>query len=151
LPNIVKRRIGQRAGDGVDDFRKNVFERNLEDRVVIVERSSRVENYVQACEAGIYSSEKESFCLGILETMFGGIPSVAFAIGGIPEVTVDGETGLLSPFGDTNELAAAIDRLVDDPEFAADLGRNALKRAEYYFAAEKVVPQYLDLYYRLLS
>jgi len=139
------------AGDGVEDFTRKVEERKLEGTVVVVERSSRVENYVQACDAGIYSSEKESFCLGILETMFGGRPSIAFEVGGIPEVMINEESGLIAPFGNTEALADAVDRLIENPAFAERLGRNALKRAQERFSADKIVDEYLGLYLSLLA
>ena len=139
------------AGDAIEDFERKVDEYDLRENVIVVERSSSVENYVLACDAGIYSSEKESFCLGILETMFGGRPSVAFEIGGIPEVMVNEESGLLSPFGDTEALGNSVDRLVDDPELAKRLGQNAALRAKRMFSSDKIVSEYLDLYYRVLS
>ena len=60
-----------------------------------------VEEYLNAADAGLYTSESESFGLSILETLFHGKPVVAFRVGGIPEVVVDGENGFLHPFGDT--------------------------------------------------
>ena len=139
------------AGDAIEEFEQKVDECDLRENVIVVERSSSVENYVLACDAGIYSSEKESFCLGILETMFGERPSVAFEIGGIPEVTVNEESGLLSPFGDTEALAKSVDRLVEDPELRTRLGRNALERAKKKFSSEKIVDQYQKLYYRIID
>ena len=49
-------------------------------------------------------SEYESFCLGILEGMCHGLPSVSFDVGGIPEVVTHGETGFLVPFGGAEAL-----------------------------------------------
>jgi glycosyltransferase involved in cell wall biosynthesis len=68
----------------------------------------------------------------VLEAAAVGVPAVAFAVGGIPEVVRDGETGLLAPPGDVPALARALERLLDDPELAARLGAGAAARAGDY-------------------
>jgi glycosyltransferase involved in cell wall biosynthesis len=91
----------------------------------------------------------ESFCLSILELMSVGCPSAAFAVGGIPEVTISGETGLLAPFGDTAALSAGIEALLRDPARRAALGRAAQQRAREKFSAATIVPRYEALYRRV--
>ena len=110
---------------------------------------SDVEDYLQAADAGLFTSEMESFCLSILELMSFGCPSAAFAVGGIPEVTRSGETGLLVPFGDTAALAQAVGTLLTDPGRRAALGRAAQQRAGEHFSAAVVVPRYEALYRRV--
>ena len=88
----------------------------------------------------------ESFCLSILELMCLGVPSVAFAVGGIPEVTVSGETGQLVSFGDTAALTAAAESLLKDPARRAALGQAAQKRAREHFSAAAIIPRYEALY-----
>ena len=65
----------------------------------------------------------------LTEAMAAGLSVVASEVGGIPEVVRDGETGLLVPPGDVGALAAALDRLVDDPALRARLAAGALARA----------------------
>src|SRR5207248_8924877 len=75
--------------------------------------------------------------LGIvnLEAMACAVPVVASAVGGIPEVVVDGETGLLVPYdagdpaGFEAALADAIDRVVTDPAKAREMGRRGRDRS----------------------
>ena len=62
----------------------------LEDRVIVRERVTDIEEYLQAADLGLFTSETESFCLSILEAMCFGCPSVATRVGGIPEVVEDG-------------------------------------------------------------
>jgi glycosyltransferase involved in cell wall biosynthesis len=108
-----------------------------------------VEDYLQAADVGLFTSETESFCLSILEAMSFGCPSAAFAVGGIPEVTLSGETGLLVPFGDTTALAQAVGALIAAPPHRATLGRAAQQRAREYFSAATIIPRYEALYRRL--
>ena len=109
-----------------------------------------VEEYLNAADAGLYASESESFGLSILETLFHAKPVVAFRVGGIPEVVVDGENGFLHPFGETDALARSIERLADSPELAREMGVRGRERADKLFTADQIVPQYRALYRRAL-
>ena len=61
----------------------------LADRVIVREKVNDIEDYLQAADLGLFTSETESFCLSILEAMCFGCPSVAPRVGGIPEVVQD--------------------------------------------------------------
>ncbi|HEX4640535.1 MAG TPA: N-acetyl-alpha-D-glucosaminyl L-malate synthase BshA [Chthoniobacterales bacterium] len=119
------------------------------ERVIVKEQVREVEEYLNAADAGLYTSEHESFGLSILETLFHGKPVVAFRVGGIPEVVVDGENGFLHSFGDVAAVAGSITRLADSPELARTLGESGRQRAEDNFTAERVVPEYEALYRRV--
>ena len=119
------------------------------DRLIIRERVTDIEGYLATADLGLFTSEVESFCLSILELMSVGCPSVAFAVGGIPEVTLSGETGLLVPFSDTAALANAAGSLLADPARRAALGRAAQRRARENFSATAIVPRYEALYRRV--
>ncbi len=139
------------AGDSFDPHQALLDELKLGDRVVLCENEYPIEDYIEASDLGIYTSEAESFCLGILESMFFGKASLAFRVGGIPEVMEEGASGLLFPFGDTAAMAEALDELVDDPARVKALGAAAKIRAEQRFTADVVVPKYLDCYAAALS
>ncbi|HMB54060.1 MAG TPA: glycosyltransferase [Thermoanaerobaculia bacterium] len=67
--------------------------------------------------------DSESFGVAVLEASACGVPVVATRVGGVPEVCVDGETGLLIEPNDPAELAAALVRLAEDGELRRRLGR----------------------------
>lgn len=119
------------------------------DRLIVRERVTDIEGYLATADLGLFTSEVESFCLSILELMSVGCPSVAFAVGGIPEVTVSGETGVLVPLGDTAAMAGAVLALLADPAHRAALGRAAQKRARENFSAAAIIPRYEALYRRV--
>lgn len=123
----------------------------IADRLVVRERITDIESYLQAADLGLFTSEVESFCLSILELMSLGRPSAAFAVGGIPEVTLHGVTGFLAPFGDTAALAAGSEALLRDPARLAALGRAAQQRARTRFSAAAIVPKYEALYRRVMA
>jgi N-acetyl-alpha-D-glucosaminyl L-malate synthase BshA len=137
------------AGDDFAPFRADVERRGLTDCVIVRERVADIENYLQAADLGLFTSEIESFCLSILELMSVGCPSVAFAVGGIPEVVVSGQAGLLVPFGDTDAMAAAVSALLDTPARRTALGHAAQKIAREKFSAAAMVPRYEAVYRRV--
>ncbi len=138
------------AGSSFEPFEGRVKELGLQDTVLVRQNGYPIENYIEASDFGIYTSETESFCLSILEGMFLGKASLAFRVGGIPEVMEDGRSGLLCAFGDCDAMAARIDGLVENPSRARELGESAKVRAEGHFTAKRIVPLYLDCYERAL-
>ncbi|MBI3884216.1 MAG: N-acetyl-alpha-D-glucosaminyl L-malate synthase BshA [Opitutae bacterium] len=139
------------AGDSFAPFRAEVERLGLAGRVVVRERVNDIDDYLNAADLGLFTSEVESFCLSILELMSIGVPSVAFAVGGIPEVVVSGESGVLVPFGDPAALTRAVESLIAEPARRAALGRAAQQRARAHFSAAVIVPRYEALYRRVCA
>lgn len=137
------------AGEDFSPFAEEVRRLGLEDRVVVRERVFDVENYVQAADLGLVTSESESFCLSILEAMNFACPSVATRVGGIPEVIADNRTGLLVPFGDARALARGAEELIGNSTRRHAMGQAAKNFARENFSAAAIVPRYEALYRRL--
>ncbi len=138
------------AGSSFAPYEPLLDELRLRERVIVKEDAREVEDFLLAADAGLYSSEHESFGLSILETLFYGKPVVAFRIGGIPEVVIDGECGFLHPFGDIEAMARSLALLADSPERTSEMGASGRRRAEAEFTAEQIVPQYEALYRRVI-
>ena len=139
------------AGAPFAPFTAAVRRLGLAGRVVVREKVTEIEDYLQAADVGLFTSETESFCLSVLEAMRFGCPSAAFAVGGIPEVVQSGRTGLLVPFGDVTALTGAVESLLADPAGRARLGRAARHRARQLFSAATIVPRYEALYRRVCA
>jgi N-acetyl-alpha-D-glucosaminyl L-malate synthase BshA len=137
------------AGAPFAPFRALVDELGLRDNVIAKEDAAVVEDYLPASDAGLYTSENESFGLSILETMFFAKPVVAFRVGGIPEVV--GDTAALHEFGDIAGMAKSLDRWVVSPEDAREFGPLARARAEEFFTPERIVPRYEALYRTVIT
>jgi glycosyltransferase involved in cell wall biosynthesis len=108
-----------------------------------------VELYSEA-ELAVVPSLYEGFSLPAIEAMCTGIPLVATDGGALPEVTgIDGETVLQCPAGDSDALAAAIARGLDDPELRARIGaegrQRVLDRWTWKRCAELTVDQYREV------
>ena len=138
---------------GADSARieSEIENRNLREKVIIVDDVFDVDNYYAASDFTVYSSEYESFCLGILEGMRHGLPSVSFNVGGISEVVINQETGFLVSFGDTEKLGQAIAKLAGDNALRLSMGKKAQKRAIESFSADTVVNSYLNAYKQVIT
>ncbi|MGA9779951.1 MAG: N-acetyl-alpha-D-glucosaminyl L-malate synthase BshA [Limisphaerales bacterium] len=137
------------AGGDFAPYAGDVRRLGLADRVIVREKVNEIEDYLQAADLGLFTSETESFCLSILEAMFFGCPSVARRAGGIPEVVQDKVSGLLVPSADPDALARAIENLIREPKRRMTMGQAAQRRARELFSADAIVPRYEALYQRV--
>ena len=137
------------AGANFAPFAGEVRRLGLEDRVIVRAKVSDIEDYLQAADLGLITSETESFCLTILEAMFFGRPSVARRVGGIPEVVEENVTGCLVDSASADQLARAVEQLIADPARRRAMGRAAQLRAQEKFSAAVIVPRYESLYRRI--
>src|SRR5216110_318805 len=115
------------AGSSFASCEPLLDELGIRQNVIVRTAAEPVENYLQAADAGLYTSEVESFGLSILETMFFAKPVLAFRVGGIPDVI--GDAGSLHAFGDVDGIASTLDDLVESPSLARELGDRACARA----------------------
>src|ERR1700746_395864 len=141
--NRARLRLFILAGGSFELYEPLLDEFGIRDSVIVRQNTAMVEEYLEAADAGLYSSEYESFGLGILETVFYGKPVVAFRVGGIPEVI--GDSCPEYPFCDVTAAAAALDALVESPNLARELGERSRARVLKRFPGVRVFPQYEGL------
>lgn len=139
------------AGGSFEPFQSEVNRLQLQDRIVVREKVNDIEDYLQIADLGLFTSDSESFGLGILEAMFFACPSVSTRVGGIPEVIEDNVTGMMAPPGDANALSSAVEKLLHDRDLRSAQGRGAQQAAQTRFSAQTIVPKYEALYRRTLQ
>jgi N-acetyl-alpha-D-glucosaminyl L-malate synthase BshA len=139
------------AGEDFSPFMGEVSRLGLADRVIVLSKTSEIEDYLQAADLALYTSETESFCLSILEAMWFACPSVATRVGGIPEVINDTVSGLLIPFGDAEALARAVEGLIREPQRRIAMGYAAQTDARRRFSVDVIVPLYEAMYRRVVG
>jgi len=120
-------------------------ELGVESRVFLLGRVPDVAAWLQRASVYVQPSRWEGFGLAVLEAMVCGLPVVATDVSSLPELVVDGETGLLVPVADVEALALAIARA--DPRF----GHAGRERAQRDFSVDRMADRTVALYDALLS
>ena len=127
-------------------LRRQIERLRLDRHVVLTGFRSDVPALHKGFDLFVMSSTTEGLGTSALDAMACGRAVVATRAGGLAEVVVDGETGLLVPVGDAGALADAIVRLLRDPAFRARCGRAGLARARTTFDAGRMVAETLAVY-----
>ncbi len=118
----------------------------LAGRVCLLGFVEDAERYLGAFDLFLHSSRSEALGYAILEAGCAGLPVVATAVGGVPEVIEHETTGLLVPPGAPALLAAAVERLMDDPALAKRLGSALRERVAQKFTKDRMRLATLGLY-----
>jgi glycosyltransferase involved in cell wall biosynthesis len=119
-----------------------------EERVHLLGRVPDVAAWLRRADVLVHPVRWEGFGLALLEAMLASLPVVATSVSSIPEIVVDGETGVLVPPDDPAALAAAINRVLAGP---ADYGVHGLARARAEFSVAKMADRTLAVYERACS
>lgn len=140
------------VGDGPQrhEAESAAAELGVKDDVRLLGKMDTVADLLRCADLFLLPSETESFGLAALEAMACGVPVIASRTGGIPEVVDDGVTGALLEVGDVEGMALrAVELLADEDRLQAT--RVAAAAAAAKFSVDIVVPQYEDLYRRVLG
>jgi len=123
------------AGDGPlrDEACALRRELALENRLHLCQEVVSSRELIAALDILVVASTSEGSSVVAMEAMSAGKPVVATAVGGVPEVVADGQTGLLVEPEDPKALAAAVRSLLDDPERAREFGDQGRRRAAQLF------------------
>jgi glycosyltransferase involved in cell wall biosynthesis len=103
---------------------------NLNGQVRLVGQQPNPEEWMQAMDVVVHTSDAEPFGMVVIEAMALGKPVVAGAAGGPSEIITPGADGYLSPFGERQALASNIARLLGDGSLRSRTGRAARRRAQ---------------------
>jgi len=125
---------------------------NLTDAVEFTGFRKDVPDLVAGLDVLVHASTTgEPFGQVVIEGMAAAKPIVATRGGGIPEIVIDGVTGLLVPMGDAAAMASAICRLLENPALARRMGQRGRQRALEQFTIEHTAEQAQALYDELLT
>ncbi len=117
-------------------LRAYVSSEGLTRHVMFAGWRSDVARVLRGLDLFVLPSLNEGLPRSILEAMALGLPVVATKVGGNAELVVDGQTGLLVPAEDPDALAAAMARILQDPDLASSMGRRGRQRVEAEFSLE---------------
>ncbi len=99
----------------------------------------------------VHPAEMEGLGVSLLQAAAAGVPLVASRVGGIPEIVVDGESGILTNPGDQQALATAVRSLLRDQDLRRHLGEGARRRVESLFSVDAMVKGNLKVYEGVLA
>ncbi len=118
----------------------------IDDAVTFLGDRDDVPELLHTMDIFVLASRWEGFGIVLAEAMAAGVAVVATAVGGIPEVVKDGESGLLVPPDNVPALASAICRLMDDNDLRTRLAGAGALRVRSKFSLERAVAEYDSLY-----
>ncbi len=120
-----ERPLLQLAGEGIMRHELETWRGKLQhpNAVQILGYAQHVETFYQSLRALVLPSHREGFGLAAAEALACAVPVIAGAASSLPEIVANEKTGLLVPPGDSDALAAALTRLLDDPSLASHLGQ----------------------------
>ncbi len=143
--------IGAEVEPVAGALRRLCREHGLEGRVVFAGARREVEALLPAMDIFCLPSLSEGMSGSLLQAMAAGLPVVATAVGGSPEVVVEGETGLLVPARDPKALARALQALACDPALRQQMGAAGRRRVEERYSLRTMIAGYDALYRAVLQ
>ncbi len=147
LPHLVI------AGGGPEEqaLRKLAAELGITGRVHILGFVENIVDVYNCADLFALASRGDAFGLALAEAGYFGLPAISTRVGGIPEVVVDEETGLLTAPDDVGAFSGALAKLIADRELRARMGAAARLRVEENFTAGRMARQFEQVYARLAA
>lgn len=145
------------VGHGPEEpaLRELAARRGIADRITWLGRDANVAKHLAESDAFVTTTRAEMFGIAVLEAMLLGVPVLATAVGSLPEVVGDGESGELLPFEPASTLparfAAALVAWRDDPQRARRYGAEGARRAREKFSPEALAGGMARVYRDLLA
>jgi glycosyltransferase involved in cell wall biosynthesis len=141
------------VGDGVlrPALEQQARELGIADRVLFTGWRRDLPRIYADLDTLVVSSDNEGTPVSAIEAMASNCPVVATCVGGLPDLIANGETGLLVPPRNAEELSGAVLRLLHNPETARNMSRKASAMARERFSVRRLITDMDHLYMRLLE
>jgi N-acetyl-alpha-D-glucosaminyl L-malate synthase BshA len=140
-------------GDGPERAHAEMLaqKRGVRQHTFFLGKQEFVEETLGLADILLLPSEMESFGLAALEAMACEVPPIACRVGGVPELITHGVDGFLADVGDVETMADYAIRLLQNPDLYAEVAHAARQTAMSRFCSTLIIPQYEDLYRRVLE
>jgi glycosyltransferase involved in cell wall biosynthesis len=140
------------VGDGElrDELERLTAELELGERVRFVGYWTDMAEIAAATDVAVLSSDNEGTPVSLIEAAAAGVPAVATAVGGVPDVVAP-QIGILVPAGDAEALAAGVTQLAADATLRERMGQRARAHVRERFAVERLLSDIDALYEELLA
>ena len=153
VAEIKKRRVNLgffMAGDGelLEQCRERIARENLP--VKVLGWQSDIERVLSAADIIVLTSDNEGTPLSLIQAGMARLPVVTTNVGSVPEVVLDGTTGIITNLG-VNEIANALEKLFNSNDLRAQMGAAAQKFTLANFGVKRLVNDHEELYKKLLT
>jgi glycosyltransferase involved in cell wall biosynthesis len=123
----------------------------ISERVVLTGHRDDARELLQCMDLFVLASFSEGTSVALLEAMSAGLPAAVTAVGGNPEIVVDGQTGWVVPSGDIDALALAFEQAVGNEDMRVARGEAGRERFSSRFAFTAMIDAYRLIYQGMLS
>ncbi len=149
VPSVRLLLVG--TGELETTMRNFAVQLGIEERVHFLGMRSDIPDILNASDIFVLTSSWEGNPMAIMEAMASGLPVVATAVGGVPELVQHGTTGFLVPPEEEKTLVSLLHRLVVDESLRKRMGQSARTYAQAEFDVRRMVKRYETLYTTLLG
>lgn len=144
IPNVLLLIIGD--GPNLQMIKNMVSDLNIDANVEFVGHVSDVVPYLSRLDVFILPSVMEGLPIAIIEAIACGLPVIASNVAGIPDIVIDGKTGLLLQERSPEQTSKAILTLLKDKELARKMGKQARQHAQKKFSSERWILEIENLF-----
>ena len=139
------------SGQQMADLKKKAGQLGVRDQVIFCGFRADADAFMRHFDIFCLPTLSEGLSSAILVAMASRLPVVATLVGGIPELVVDGETGVLVPPNDSQQLSGALTKLLESTELRERMGHAGWERVRDHFTLERKLDQTERLYIELLT
>ncbi|MBI5788221.1 MAG: glycosyltransferase family 4 protein [Candidatus Schekmanbacteria bacterium] len=139
------------SGPKEQEIKEEIAQKKLDRYFILAGKRDDIPEVLNSLDVFVLPSQMEALGQAIIEAMAAGLPVVASRVGGIPELVREGETGFLVPPEDSNALAGAIIKLLNQPQTARQMGLAGQKTVQENFDYHQMIGNTERLYRSLLT
>lgn len=143
------------AGDGEQEeknrLKKQIEKYNLNEKITLLGQVNNVKEWLTACDIFIQPSIDEAFGLVFIEAGAQAKPVISTSVGGIKEIVVNNETGLLVSPSSPKDLYLAISKLIESPLLRKQMGEQGYNRVKNKFSLENMAQQYVSIFTQIIA
>jgi glycosyltransferase involved in cell wall biosynthesis len=136
------------VGDGPEKetIKMNLNNYGIADYFKFVGYKKNIIFYINKMDFIVVPSKSEGFPNVVLEAMACQKPVLATRVGEVPEIVIDGETGIIVEPGDIHAMVIGINKLCGDDKLRKKMGLNAYNRAQQFFGIERMIQEHIKYY-----
>jgi glycosyltransferase involved in cell wall biosynthesis len=138
-------------GRDPEKYKQMAKDLGIYDRFFMEHINHDVDQIIKKFDVALLTSQSEGLSNSLIEYCLCEIPTVAFNIGGNAEILDDGVTGYIVPDGDIAAMTEKVDYLLENPNFATEMGRKSAARAREMFSISKMVKSTEEFYEMIIQ